>query len=67
MDLKNEHFIDMQPPKFTNSIPKVDTLVEYMNMGFKLVPLDELSQSPTLAWSEILCGSRILVGRENKG
>ena len=43
----------MQPPNSTSSFHKVDTLIEYMNMGFKLVPLDELSQSPTLAWSEI--------------
>ena len=38
MDLK--YSINMQPPNSTNSFPKVDTLIEYMNMGFKLVPLD---------------------------
>ena len=43
----------MQPPNSTTSFHKVDTLIEYVDMGFKLVPLDELSQSPTLAWSEI--------------
>ena len=64
MHLKN--FINVQPPNSTSSFHKAGTLIEYMNMGFKLVPLDELSQSPTLAWSKILCGSRILVRRENK-
>ena len=52
--MDSKYSIDMQPPNPTSShIHKVDTLIEYMNMGFKLVPLNELSQSPTLAWSEI--------------
>jgi hypothetical protein len=30
-----------------------ETLISYWKIGFKLVPLDELSKSPTIAWTEI--------------
>jgi hypothetical protein len=31
----------------------IATLLNYFDMGFKLVPLDELSKGPIIAWSEI--------------
>jgi hypothetical protein len=31
----------------------LETIISYWKIGFKLVPLDELSKSPTIAWSEI--------------
>src|SRR4051812_32792998 len=31
----------------------IQTLFQYFSMGFKLVPLDELSKNPTIHWSEI--------------
>ena len=31
----------------------LETIFSYWNIGFKLVPLDELSKSPVIAWSEI--------------
>src|SRR4051794_15041083 len=31
----------------------IETIISCWKIGFKLVPLDELSKSPTIAWSEI--------------
>jgi hypothetical protein len=31
----------------------IETLFNYLDMGFKLVPLNELSKAPTIAWSEV--------------
>ena len=31
----------------------LDTLISYWKIGFKPVPLNELSKSPTIAWSDI--------------
>jgi hypothetical protein len=35
----------------------IETLVKYFNMGFKLVPLDEISKGPIIPWSEIYTNS----------
>src|SRR5689334_21180387 len=31
----------------------LDTLLQYFKIGFKLVPLNDLSMSPMISWSEI--------------
>ena len=31
----------------------LETIISYWKIGFKLVPLDELSKSPIIPWSEI--------------
>jgi hypothetical protein len=31
----------------------LETILSYWKIGFKLVPLDEISKSPIIAWSEI--------------
>jgi bifunctional DNA primase/polymerase-like protein len=55
MELKNlSNFVNNQSANSTTSFgSKIDAIIKYANIGFKLVPLDELSRSPMLAWSEI--------------
>ena len=48
------NFVNNQPVNSTTSFgSKIEAIIKYTNIGFKLVPLDELSRSPILAWSEI--------------
>jgi hypothetical protein len=48
------NFVNNQSTNSATSVgSKIDAIIKYANIGFKLVPLDELSRSPMLAWSEI--------------